>query len=152
MYCGRAVERRRIDRAQEQDRVASGQASVDREQGRALHGVGRRWGTRATRASRGRRLARGPAEPMLIVFEATARVGRSPLGRARRPRVASRPSQRRASSLRRSIGMVSLADIVAASREVAATRSRTKKIARFAELLPQFIGGRAARRGRLFMR
>jgi DNA ligase 1 len=31
--------------------------------------------------------------------------------------------------------MVSLADIVAASREVAATRSRTKKIARFAELL-----------------
>ncbi len=31
--------------------------------------------------------------------------------------------------------MVSLADIVAASRDVAATRSRTKKIARFAELL-----------------
>jgi DNA ligase 1 len=31
--------------------------------------------------------------------------------------------------------MVSLVDIVAASREVAATRSRTKKIARFAELL-----------------
>ena len=31
-----------------------------------------------------------------------------------------------------------LADIVAASRDVAATRSRTKKIARFAELLPQF--------------
>ncbi|HEY1535209.1 MAG TPA: ATP-dependent DNA ligase [Polyangiaceae bacterium] len=33
--------------------------------------------------------------------------------------------------------MLSLADIVTASREVAATRSRTKKIARFAELLRQ---------------
>ena len=31
--------------------------------------------------------------------------------------------------------MTSLADIVAASRDVAATRSRTKKIARFAEVL-----------------
>ena len=34
--------------------------------------------------------------------------------------------------------MASLADIVTASREVAATRSRTKKIARFAQLLTQF--------------
>src|SRR5882724_12473559 len=37
--------------------------------------------------------------------------------------------------------MLSLADIVTASRDVAATRSRTKKIARFAELLSQASQG-----------